>query len=173
MVFVLASTLGLKGTEGPQEIDGDPELLKKLESIRGAAAVTMGLAENPDQALAKNPAFPMIALVAPPLDYRTYSGHRLVKADEISFLSRLMFMQVLHKTYAGTGAVCTGVAALIKGTIVSEVFKPNSQRALSISIGHPAGIMTVEASVEEAQVKRAAFARTARRLMEGYAFVSL
>lgn len=171
MVFVKASSLGMKGTEGPKEIDGDKALLDKLEAIRGASAVAMGLAKSEEEALAKSPAFPMIAVVSEPADYLSYSTGRAVKAEEMSFVSRLMFMQVLHKTYAGTGTCCTGVAACIPGTVVAEVKADRPAWGSVINIGHPCGIIDVEAEVENGEVKRAAFSRTARRLMEGYARV--
>lgn len=170
MVFVKAKALGLKGTEGPKEIDGDKELLTKLEAIRGQAAVVMGLAKTPEEALAKSPAFPMIAVVSEPADYADFTTGKPIKAGDVSFVSRLMFMQVLHKTYAGTGTVATGVAARIPGTVVAEVLadRPWGDQ---INIGHPAGIIDIEAKVENGEVKRAAFSRTARRIMEGYVWV--
>ncbi len=172
MVFVKAAAVGLKGTEGPKEIDGDKALLDKLEAIRGAAAVAMGLATDEAEALAKCPAFPMLAVVSPPADYTSYSTGKSIKADDISFVARNMFMQVLHKTYAGTGTVCTGVAARLAGTVVAEVLAQRPAWGDIINIGHPCGFIPVEAVVNGDDVKRAAFSRTARRLMEGYAFVA-
>lgn len=172
MVFVKAESVGLKGTEGPKEIDGDKALLDKLEAIRGAAAAAMGLAGDEAEALSKCPAFPMLAIVSPPADYQSYSTGQTVKADDISFVARNMFMQVLHKTYAGTGTVCTGVAASIPGTVVAEVRAARPAWGDAIKIGHPCGLISVEAKVESGQVKRAAFARTARRIMEGQVYIS-
>ncbi len=171
MVFVKAASLGMKGTEGPREIDGDKNLLDKLEAIRGAAAVAMGLAASPEEALAKSPAFPMLAVVSPPADYRSYSTGETVKADDISFVARNMFMQVLHKTYAGTGTVCTGVAASLPGTVVAEARAGRPAWGDRVRIGHPCGVIEVEAKVDNGEVRRAAFSRTARRIMEGYVFV--
>ncbi|MDR2945397.1 MAG: proline racemase family protein [Candidatus Adiutrix sp.] len=171
MVFVKAESLGLKGTEGPKEFDGDKALLDKLEAIRGAAAVAMGLAASEAEALAKAPAFPMLAVVSPPADYQSYSTGQTVKADSVSFVARNMFMQVLHKTYAGTGTCCTGVAASIPGTVVAEVKAEHPAWGNGINIGHPCGVIGVEAVVENGEVKRAAFSRTARRIMEGSVFI--
>ncbi|MDR1922554.1 MAG: 3-methylitaconate isomerase [Candidatus Adiutrix sp.] len=169
MVFVKASSVGMKGAEDPKEINGDKALLDKLEAIRGASAVVMGLAASEEEALAKTPAFPMIAVVSEPVDYASYSTGQTVKAEDMSFVSRLMFMQTLHKTYAGTGACCTGVAACIPGTVVAEVKADRPAWGRVINIGHPCGLIDVEVEVENGEVKRAAFSRTARRIMEGYA----
>jgi 2-methylaconitate cis-trans-isomerase PrpF len=172
MVFVKASALGLSGLEGPKEIDSDRKLLDKLEHVRGAAAVAMGLATDPQQALVKSPAFPMLALVTAPADYQAFGSGQRVNAEDVSFVSRLMFMQCLHKTYAGTGAAATGAAACLPGTVVHETRAQRPQWGDRVRIGHPSGVIEVEARVENGSVKRAAFSRTARRLMEGYALVA-
>ena len=89
----------------------------------------------------------------------------------MDLVSRLMFMQVLHKTYAGTATVCTGVAAKIKGTLVNQVLHSDDPAEL-VRIGHPAGVIPCYSEVDESNnVKKAAIVRTARRLMEGYALL--
>ena len=82
----------------------------------------------------------------------------------------MMFMQKLHKTYPGTGTACTGAAAKIPGTIVNQVI-PHIDSIETVRIGHPAGVIPVAAEVKDGQVLKAGIYRTARRLMEGYAFV--
>jgi hypothetical protein len=46
---------------------------------------------------------------------------------------------------------------------------------VKINIGHPAGVIPVESVAEmvdgQVQIKRAAFYRTARRIMDGYVYV--
>ena len=112
----------------------------------------------------------MVAFVAEPQDYVNFTTGKTIAKDEVDFVSRLMFMQVLHKTYAGTATACTGAAAKIKGTLVNQVI-PNVENLTAIRIGHPAGVLPVVAEVEGTTVKKAALIRTARRLMEGYALV--
>ncbi|SMB93409.1 methylitaconate delta2-delta3-isomerase [Thermanaeromonas toyohensis ToBE] len=172
MVFVRAADLGLMGTETPEEVNNNPQLLRTLESIRAYAACVMGLAKEPEEATLRSPAFPMLAFVASPASYRKFTTGEEVRAEEIDFLSRLMFMQVMHKTYAGTGTTCTGVAAAIPGTVVYEVAARHSG---NIRIGHPAGIIDIEVGVElkngEIKVTRAAVGRTARRIMDGYVYI--
>jgi 2-methylaconitate cis-trans-isomerase PrpF len=174
MVFVRAKDLGLTGTETPQQVNSNPELLKTLESIRGTAAVMMGMACDTQEALEKVPAFPMIAFVSPPQDYTDFTTGNPVRASEVDLVSRLMFMQVLHKTYAGTGTVCTGSAAVIPGTVVYEQIDRPREKSL-LRIGHPAGVIDIEMASEIADGKvsitRAAISRTARRIMDGSVYV--
>ncbi len=61
-----------------------------------------------------------------------------VKAEESDFLSRLMFMQQMHKTYAGTSTVCTGIASRIPGTIVYEACRPETREKLEVQF-RPSG----------------------------------
>ena len=46
LIFVNAASVGMDGTELPPEIDGNPELLVRLEAIRGAAAVLLGVCKK-------------------------------------------------------------------------------------------------------------------------------
>jgi 2-methylaconitate cis-trans-isomerase PrpF len=98
-----------------------------------------------------------------------------VKAEEIDFVSRGFFMQEMHKTYAGTGTVCTGTAAMIEGTLVNRVCSPRAMKTKEVRIGHPSGIVTIEVEVERTahgfKLKKAAFGRTSRRIMEGFVYV--
>ena len=84
-------------------------------------------------------------------------------------------MQTMHKTYPGTGGVCTAVAAMIEGTIVNRVCSAKAQKAKIVNIGHPSGTMPVEVDVENTsqgpKVKLVAFGRTSRRIMEGFVYV--
>ena len=174
MVFVRAKDLGLTGIETPQQVNSNAELLKTLETIRGTAAVMMGMAKDTKEALEKVPAFPMIAFVSPPQDYTDFTTGNPVKAGDVDVVSRLMFMQVIHKTYAGTGTVCTGSAAVIPGTVVYEQIDRPREKSL-IRIGHPAGVIDIEMASDitdgKVSITRAAISRTARRIMDGNVYV--
>lgn len=172
MVFVRAKNLGLTGIETPAEINSNKKMLGILEQIRGQAATIIGMAKDEADALQHSPAFPMVAFVSEPQEYADFTTGKKISADQVDLVSRLMFMQVMHKTYAGTGTTCTGAAAKIPGTIVHEVCRAESSE---VRIGHPAGVIEIEVDVEEngvdPQIKRAAFGRTARRIMDGYVYI--
>ncbi len=177
MVFVRAKDLGLTGIETPGQIDKDARILKILEEIRGNAAVTIGAAKNLSDALENSPAFPMVAFVAESQNYDDFTTGNRISDEEVDFVSRLMFMQVVHKTYAGTGTICTGAAAKIKGTVVNEVMEAkNRGKNLTINIGHPAGIIEIDVAAHEENgqwvLDKAAINRTARRIMDGYCYTS-
>lgn len=175
VVFLRAERMGLKGTETPKEIESVPGLLAKIEDIRGKAAEIIGLVDDPEKAATVIPYAPFIAMVSGSADYVDHVSGRIVRKNEVDFLSRLLFMQVMHKAYPVTGTVCTGAAARIPGTIVNEVISREAESRMEIRIGHPAGIIEIEASVEGSgrgtRLTRAAVGRTARRIMDGYVYV--
>ena len=174
VVYIRAKDVGLVGTEGPQLVNSNPELLKLLEKIRGTVAVKIGMATDLEDALKRSPAFPMLAFVSAPADYKSYTNGEVISADKIDIVSRLMFMQTMHKTYAGTGTICTGAAIKIPGSIAYEAVADADAKTL-FRIGHPSGIIDVDVDVEANNgvitLARAAMSRTARRIMDGYVYI--
>jgi 2-methylaconitate cis-trans-isomerase PrpF len=174
VVFLRASALGLRGTESPTEIDANGQLLDSIERVRGHAAQLVGMVDDWRQAGAVSPYVPFIALVEPPQEYVSFATGKKVKAEQIDFVSRLLFMLRMHKAYPITGTVCTGAAARIEGTVVHEVAQ-GSPTGSVVRIGHPAGVIEVETEVESSDsgpiLRRASVGRTARRIMEGYIYV--
>ena len=173
-VFIRARDVGLVGTETAAEIDAKSDLRDLLERIRGAAAYRMKMITDPARSKQESPATPILGMVSPPADFRNDIGRSSVKAGDVDLVSRVMFMQQMHKTYAGTSTVCTGVASRIPGTLVHEMTRPESLQNDVVRIGHPAGVISTETRVEikgnDYVVRRATLGRTARRLMEGYVF---
>lgn len=172
-VFVRASDLGLLGNETLEEISGNGVLLKKCEEIRSVVAEIMGIAKK-EEATRLSPGVPKIALVSPPTSYLTPRG--MVDASEVDIIARMTALQKLHKAYAVTGAVCLGAAAKIEGTVVNEIFsQAQHSNPPSVRIGHPSGTIQVEIEIKEKnghlELTKAALARTARLLMDGYVYV--
>jgi len=173
-VFVRAADLGIQGTESPDQIDADKALNDRIERVRGAAAARIGLVDTWEDAARESPYIPFFVLVAPPTNYVDFTTGREIRARDVDFVARLLFMLRMHKAYAVTGTVCTGAAAKIPGTVVHEMASPGSADRSLTRIGHPAGVIEVDADVRlegGASLVRACLGRTARRIMEGYAFV--
>lgn len=175
LVFIHAESLGLIGTETPSEIEANKELMAKIEAIRSVSVVMLGLADTVQAATKESPYIPFFAIVSKSADYRCFNDGKEIKASEIDLVSRLLFMQRMHKTYPGTGTVCTGAAAHIPGTIVYDLLTEQARNRNVLNIGHPAGLIEVEVAVQaegdEIKLTRAAFTRTARRIMEGSVYV--
>lgn len=168
-VFVRAETLGLSGTETQAQVNGDGPLLARLEALRAAGAVAMGLAATAAQATAERPHTPKLCLIAPPQTYRV-AGGKQVQAEELDVIARMISMGKLHHAIPGTGAVAVAVAAALPGTLVRTLTGDLDGR--QVRIGHTAGTMAVGARAREVggvwQVEKASMSRSARRLMEGW-----
>lgn len=175
IAFIHAESLGMKGTENPFEIDGDAVLLEKLERIRSVAAQKLGFVKDWKNATKQSQYAPFITMVNSPKDYVDYTTGKTIKADSFDIMARLLFNQRMHKTYPGSGTVCTGTAARIPGTTVNEFLSKPVKNRKEVRIGHPAGIIPIEVEVKmegkKPILKRAAIGRTARIIMEGYVFV--
>jgi 2-methylaconitate cis-trans-isomerase PrpF len=174
VVFVNAEELGLKGTENSNEIDSNPDLLNRLEAIRGTAGVRLKFIKNWRKSREESPVDPFVACVSQPTQYVTFTGEKIEAAD-IDIVARMMFMQQLHKTYPASGSLCTGIAAVLPGTLVNEFAAPTLPEDQRVRIGHPGGVMEVESAVRKEGdkyiIELSQTGRTARRIMEGFVYV--
>ncbi len=174
LVLVRAKDLEIEASERPEELDARPGLHERLEAVRAAAAVRMGLAETAAEATGTSAAVPKIAVVFPPTGYRTLAGAP-VDPDAVDLVARIVSMGKVHRAFALTGAMGLAVAARIPGTLAHEA-AAGSHAAGDVRIGHPSGVLPVAAEVEPgtdgALVARTVTVyRTARRLMEGFVHV--
>ena len=167
-VFVNALDIGYQGTELREDINGDPAQLARLEQIRVAGALRMGLIQSPEEAMQRQHT-PKIAFVSPPKDYTASSGKTIAAAD-VDLLVRALSMGKLHHAMMGTCAVAIGTAAAIPGTLVN-LAAGGGERA-AVRFGHPSGSLRVGAEARQVdgqwQVTKAVMSRSARILMEGF-----
>ncbi len=167
VVFVEAAALGLDGTELQPAINEDPALLAKLEAIRAAGALRMGLIGDVAEA-ARRPLTPKVAFVAPAKDYLSSSG-KPVRAADIDLLARAISMGKLHHAMMGTASVAIATAAAVPGTLVNAAAGGGTRDV--VRFGHPSGTLRVGAEVKQAGgqwlATKAVMSRSARVLMEG------
>jgi probable AcnD-accessory protein PrpF len=167
-VFVNAADIGCDGTELQPAINGDRAALEKLEAIRVAGALRMGLIRTPEEARTRQHT-PKVAFVAPPEGYVASSG-KPVSATDIDLNVRAMSMGKLHHAMMGTASVAIAAAAAVPGTLVNLAAGGGTRDA--VRFGHPSGTLRVGAEVvhEDGQwrVRKAVMSRSARVLMEGW-----
>jgi len=165
VVFVRAKDVGLAGTETPQAIDADRALAARLEAIRVEAARRMGIPGSS--------AVPKIAMVAPPAAFTALDGVRH-GADSVDVLARVISMGNCHRAFALTAAMCLAVSARVDGTVVHECTSgaTPADPATILRLGHPSGILPIDAAVGVRDgapwAERVTVYRTARRLMDGH-----
>lgn len=176
VVFIEAKSLGLKGTESCAEIEENQALMDKIEAIRSTCTVKIGMAKTRQEATEKSAYVPFFSIVSKPADYVcAIDGHSVHKED-VDIVARLSFMLHMHKTYPGTGTVATGAAARIPDTLVYRQLSNDAKQRLELRIGHPGGVIEIEAKSkgehpEKDGFERLAYQRTARRIMEGTCYV--
>ena len=175
LVFARAKDLGLTGKELPDELNANAEKLDLLETVRGLAAVKLGLIEDYTRSAWDTPGIPKMTFVAEADDYINGDGKE-IKKEQIDLLSRMMSMQKTHPSYAMTGAMCTAAAAVVPGSIVNGVL-PKDVDTQFIRIGHPGGILECGVDYKEngtCPIIDDTFGfRTANLLMEGVARIAL
>ncbi|MGB7300268.1 MAG: PrpF domain-containing protein [Burkholderiaceae bacterium] len=171
--FLIGEELGLCGRETPADVNSNRKLLNRLEQIRAAAAVRMGLAETPELATSQRPDIPKLSWVAPPANYRN-SGGRDVLAANIDVLARIMTMGRLHDAYTVTGSVALAAAAALPGSVVNKITR--ALPGVATRIGHVSGTLSVGAQLtregEVWRLEKAMLSRSARRLMSGVVHVA-
>ncbi len=166
-VFVNAADLGFTGTELREAINGDAVQLARLEKIRVAGALKMGLIQKAEEAATRQHT-PKLAWVAPAQSYTAASGKTITQSD-VDLLVRAMSMGKLHHAMMGTCAVAIGTAAAIPGTLVNTAAGGGERQA--VRFGHPSGTLRVGAEAVQVggqwQVTKAVMSRSARIIMQG------
>ncbi|MDH7794467.1 MULTISPECIES: PrpF domain-containing protein [unclassified Beijerinckia] len=168
-VFVKAETIGLSGTETPEALTNNARAMTAFEDIRVAAAVAMGLVSDPQEARTKLKNLPIVGILSPP-QQTTMSSGDIVQASQMDLTARMISAGQPHKATPLTAAMCLAVASQIPGTIANQLSQKPADRS-KLRIGHPSGILPVDATVrqdgDESIAEEAIVFRTARRLMEG------
>ena len=171
-VFVRAADLGAKGAELPEEIEGNPELLKKLAAVRAAASVAMGISKSVEEAARAS--VPFVGFVSAPQDAKTLTGESL-SASGMDVAARMMSNGQPHRALPLTCTLCLAVAARIEGSVVNEVTRASKDPEAEIRIAMPSGVLTVAASVRKLEgqwhAEQGAFYRTQRRMFEGHVVI--
>lgn len=169
-VFLEAATLGLDGTELPDELDGRPDLLARIADIRAQASVAMGIADSVDAARA-NRMIPLIAFVSAPAPARMLDGEPLA-GEAVDLTVRMISNGQPHRALPLTGSLCVAVACGIEGSIPARLARRDRRGGLRL--GMPSGVIQVDAEVaREAdgwRAVRGSFYRTTRRLFAGMVY---
>ena len=171
-VFIQARDLGLTGTEMPDDIQRNPQILECLEVIRCRASVSMGIARDIGEA-SRIPGIPKVAFLSLAQDMTTLAGDT-VSAAECDILVRMISLGQPHRAIPVTGALCIAATARIDGSLVSRMLDTTCGSS-DLRLAHPSGVTNVDAQLERQDgtwyAASATISRTARRLMDGYVYV--
>ena len=164
VVYVRASDLGKTATELPDALDSDADLMARLEKIRRAGAVAMGMVRSAGDVKRSTP---KVAVVGRARTFSSLDGETH-KAETHDLNVRLVSMGNFHRAITLTGGMCTAVAARIPGSLLQEIARTDGPE---LRIGTPSGVLTVTADVRTGDAGTEAVTagtfRTQRRIMEG------
>ncbi len=174
-VLVWAEDLDMNLTKNVGQLQMEDTLLDRLDQIRTAVMLRLGMASTNTVAQAvRRSVNPLLHLLTPPQDYRDLNGMD-IPADTHDLLAWSYSRRAFSKAYPGTGAIGTAIAARIKGT-VADGFGSKSRCPTELRIGHPSGYLSVDTEVSEVGqsiiVTKASIGRTARLLLEGTAYLA-
>ena len=167
-VLIPAQSLGLTGTE-IENFRSDQELLDYIEAIRSEAAVKYGFVEHAEEATEKSLAAPNVAIISKPQSYVGTNGN-YISEDQMDICSRVVSVGAFHETHPITTGIAVAAASKIPGTVAYELARKTDREA--IRIGHPYGILEMAIVVDGEEVVKGGTVRTARRLMEGIAYIT-
>lgn len=143
----------------PDDMEQDSGLMKKLDAIRRAAGVKMGLADKPEHVPGS---IPKIAMAWKPRSAVDPEAHLCVRALSVG---------QPHKAIPVTVALSLAAAARLPGTVVHKCLHNGQADGSSIDMSHPTGLLKVDAHYDaQGHLHSATVYRTARRLMQGVVF---
>lgn len=167
-VFVLAEDLGIAGGTLPDDIAANEALLTRLETIRRAASVAMGLSQDSTSAPAS---IPKIAMVSAPHQHSLLSGAQ-TNEHEADLVVRSMSVGQPHRAVPITVAMALAAAATLEGSVVQNVTSTRRVDDSGITVSHPGGRLLVSTTKgADGLVERAIVFRTARKIMDGLIYV--
>lgn len=152
----------------PKDIEEDKALMHRLERIRRAAGVRMGLAGKEEDVPGS---VPKIAMVWKPRQFTAFGQHPPPPPERGDVCVRALSVGQPHKAVPVTVALSLAAAAQLPGTVVHKCRGTNEGRAGGLEVAHPSGSLKVDAEFNaQGNLVSAAVFRTARRLMEGTIF---
>lgn len=170
-VFVNGAAMGVEPTRGVGAINGDEALLERLQRVRSAASVAMGLVARPEDAWTHSPMVPFLVMVWPPQPYARFDDSKQqVAPGDIDLCARVISLGKLHKSINVTVSTALTAATLVPGTLPNQV-AGTAAASGRLRIGHPSGIVhtwgQLEQGAEGPHVPFVRMGRTARRIMQG------
>lgn len=155
MMLLRAADVGLTGYEGRKEIDGNKELLARLEKLRMEAGRRMGFGDVSDKVI------PKIGLLSPP-------------RGDGSITSRYLTPHALHAAHAVTGGCCVSTACALEGSVAHELVRMPPGNPRTIWIEHPTGMLDIRLETKGTGPTMdvvCGVLRTARPIMRGEVLV--
>ena len=152
LMIVNAKSVGMTGGENPRELDGNADLMRRIETLRREAGRRMGLGDVTDSVV------PKPVLVSP-------------GDGGLAIRSRYFTPHSCHRAHAVTGAIGVAGSLVLPGTVSSALRDDAPFSQGRVSVLHPAGRLDISIEVdalgERPRIVKAGVVRTARKIMQG------
>ncbi len=170
-VLVAGEALGVSAQASVSELNADEALLARVQRLRAAASMAMGLVERERDAWRYSPMIPYPVLLFPPSTYARFDdATRAVNAVDTDLCVRVVSLGKVHKSLNVTMSVAVTAAARCPGTIAERVRRQATPPGV-LRLGHPSGVIETLARVRlggaEPVVEEVALGRSARRILQG------
>ncbi|MGG5886285.1 4-oxalomesaconate tautomerase [Falsiroseomonas sp. HC035] len=157
VVIARARDLGKTARETAKELDADRDFMDRIERIRRAAGLAMGMGDVAGKVM------PKFAMVGEP------AGGKGVAARYFTPLAT-------HEAMAVTGGICIASACKLPGTVAAGIAVVNDAAREMVVLEHPTGVMeavitTGTAEDGSATILGGGTLRTARRIMKGEVYI--
>jgi 4-oxalomesaconate tautomerase len=158
VVIARARDLGKTARETAKELDADKDFMARIERIRRAASLAMGMGD------AQGRVIPKFAMIAEPA------------GDGGSVAARYFTPLACHEAMAVTGGICIASACKLPGTVAAGIARVTDAAREAVVIEHPTGTMeAVITTAKDSEGKPTILAggtlRTARCLMKGEIYI--
>ena len=174
VVLLPGEALGVTPGTPLAQLNGDAALLERLQAVRSAASVAMGLVQRAEQAWAYSNMVPFPVLLFPPAAYARFDDAAVrVEADAMDVCARVISLGRVHKSINVTVSVALTAGALTPGTL-AHALAGGPAAGGDLRIGHPSGVVHTRGEAEppaaggtEPSIAWVRMGRTARRILDG------
>ncbi|WP_372624210.1 4-oxalomesaconate tautomerase [Falsiroseomonas sp.] len=158
VVIARAKDLGKTARETAKDLDADKDFMARIEKIRRAASLAMGMGD------AEGRVIPKFAMIAEPA------------GEGASVAARYFTPLACHEAMAVTGGICIASACKLPDTVAAGIARVSDAAREAVVIEHPTGMMeAVITTGTDAEGKPTILAggtlRTARLLMKGEVYI--
>ncbi|GGX60126.1 putative methylaconitate Delta-isomerase PrpF [Tateyamaria omphalii] len=173
-IFARAEDLRIDLAQPYEAFQSNSDLRDDLDALRRDVMLMLGLATgNTVTDAVRRDMNPLVYIVASPVPYVSLNGEHVT--DKAYNLRSISYSRGdFSKAYPASGAIGTGLAAAVSGTVVSEALRGMSSTDVA-RIGHPGGILSTQMDVADAgddiHVYRAEIGRTARHILDGVSYI--
>jgi 2-methylaconitate cis-trans-isomerase PrpF len=158
VVIARAHDLGKTAREAREALDADADFMARIECIRRAASLAMGMGD------AEGRVTPKFAIIGEPA------------GEGSSVAARYFTPLACHEAMAVTGGICIASSCLLPGTVAEGVARVSGEARQTLTLEHPSGLMEAVITTGRSPdgsmtIEGGGTLRTARRLMRGEVYV--